>query len=263
MTQRINILLPVGRLVLGSLYEPQTTDANNQPMVYKSGTNAGKPRVVFFCAVAIAKKTEKNWYETPWGQEIYSVAQKGFPGGQWKSKNFHWKITDGDNDEPNKVGKKPCEREGFKGHWVLNLSSGHQSKITKDRGTKIITDEKGFINLGDYIQVYISVSGNNSLQQPGVYLNHHIINFNGYGDRIFVGVDPASVGFDDTTNTASVTPKDQITSSMFDEDELAYPDILNPQQKIMTEKAKGVPYNDFIAKGWTDEALIAKGLMLA
>ena len=42
---RTNFTTPVGRLVMGSLYKPQTTDADGKPLVVKSGPNAGDTQI--------------------------------------------------------------------------------------------------------------------------------------------------------------------------------------------------------------------------
>ena len=52
---KLGLLLPIGRLVDGSIYVPQTTDANGQPLVTKTGPNAGQPRQNVYFSVAIPK----------------------------------------------------------------------------------------------------------------------------------------------------------------------------------------------------------------
>jgi hypothetical protein len=50
--------IPPARLVGGSLVEAKTMDAENKPLVYKSGPNAGKPRATFDFAAAIPKAAQ-------------------------------------------------------------------------------------------------------------------------------------------------------------------------------------------------------------
>ena len=45
---RDTFLSPVGRMVMGSLYDPQTKNAVGEPLVFKTGKNQGKPRVNYF-----------------------------------------------------------------------------------------------------------------------------------------------------------------------------------------------------------------------
>ena len=192
--ESINFTTPVGRLVSGSLYKGQTTDAEGKPLIVKNGNNAGQPRVDFYFAVALEKKGEQHWNQTEWGQKFWSVGEKSFPNGQFRSPTFAWKIIDGDSEVPNRAGRRPCDREGFRRHWVLSFSSGYAPKIFNSNGTALLT-EVDAVKLGYYIQVAATCAGNESTQQPGVYLNHNMVAHSGYGPEIIVGPDPASVGF--------------------------------------------------------------------
>ena len=297
MSNRAEILTPPGRLVRGSLYDGQTTDAENKPLVYKTGVNAGQPRVDFYFAVAIPKETGKQWWESEWGAAIKEVAEKGFPGGQSQHPSFAWKIIDGDSDVPNKAGRKPCEFEGYRGHWVLNFSSGFAPNVYTENGDKQLT-EKDAVKPGDWIEVYGFVTDNESQQQPGVYLNHSMINFVGYGERITLGKDPKAVGFGkhgkpaqaSTTPPASsfnpaTTPPAQTTGAPQPATTTPaaaptatpepHPGIMNPPASApaapspaapvrqMTEKANGLSYEAYIQSGWNDEQLIQHGMMVA
>ena len=289
MSNREEILTPVGRLVQGSLYTGQTTDAENRPLVYKSGPHAGQPRVDFYFAIAIAKGNERFWMETPWGTKIWAVGHAGFPNGQADAPTFAWKITDGDSTIPNRVGRKPCDREGYPGHWVLSFSSGFAPAIyTADGSERILQDKH--VNLGDYIQVHGSVADNESMQQPGVYLNHDMVAFAGYGKRIVLGPDPKSVGFgggplpagmsatplDAGFNPAPVTtpppaymaPPASISAPVSAPP--PYAAILTPPApppvaaaRVMTAKANGATFEQYIANGWTEALLIQHGYLQA
>ena len=193
-TDRTDLLTPVGRLVAGSLYKAQTTDAEGRPLVIKSGPQAGQPRVDFFFALAIPKGQEQHWSQTPWGQKIWAAGHAAFPQGQGNAPTFAWKVTDGDSQVPNSLGKKPCDREGYKGNWVLAFSSGFAPKIYNADGSQQLLEENA-VKLGYYVQVFGSVSGNGSLQQPGVFLNHGMVALSAYGPEIVVGPDAAAVGF--------------------------------------------------------------------
>lgn len=283
---KINLLLPVGRLVQGSLYDANTTDAENRPLIYKTGPNTGQPRVNFYFAVAIAKGSETHWSQTEWGAQIFAVGQREFPNGQYTSPTFAWKITDGDSQIPNSKGRKPCEREGYRGHWVLNLSNGFAPTIVNADGTKHIL-EKDFVSLGDYVQVYLNADGNGSAQQPGVYLNPSIVAFSAYGDRIIVGPDPKDIGFGAASLPAgaSLVPKGALASVPQVAALVASPSIPAPQPaaaphygiltppaptlpaappvtREMTAAAGGASYDQLIAAGWTDATLVQHGLML-
>ena len=194
MAESVAFTSPVGRIVRGSLYDPQTEDFEGRPLVIKTGANAGKPRVDYFFALAIAKGGEQHWNQTPWGRLIWDAGQKAWPSGQANSPSFSWKITDGDSPVPDKRGRKPCDREGYPRHWVLAFSSSYPPRIFNSNGTQAIT-EPGAVKLGYYVQVAGSVSGNGSPNQPGVFLNHSMIALAGYGAEIVVGPDPSQAGF--------------------------------------------------------------------
>ena len=194
MTNKTDILTPVGRLVAGSLYEGQTTDAEGKPRTIRTGVNAGQQRTDFYFALAIEKGTESHWNQTEWGAKIWKAGHAGFPGGQANLPLFAWKVQDGDSTVPNRAGRRNCDKEGYPRHWVLNFSTGFAPQTVTDNGKKQLL-EPDFINLGDYIQVFGNVSANGATQQPGVFLNHQVVNFVGYGDRIVHGVDPRTIGF--------------------------------------------------------------------
>jgi hypothetical protein len=186
---------PVGRLVRGSLYKPSTTDAEGKPLVVKSGPNTGQPRVDYFFELAIPKGPEQHWNQTPWGAEIWQAGVTAFPQAH-QSPAFAWKVTDGDSQIPNKKGRKPCDTEGYRGHWVLRMSSGFAPKIyQQSQGAWVAFAEPDAVKLGYYVQVTVACDGNGSQSQPGVFLNHGMVAFRGYGPEIVVGPDVESAGF--------------------------------------------------------------------
>jgi hypothetical protein len=192
--QRTNILFPVGRLVMGSLYKPRNQDAEGKPLVIKNGPDAGKPRVDYFVAVAIPKNPgEQAWHQTAWGQQILAAGAAAFPQA-YQSPSFAWKVEDGDSQIPNKKGRKNVDNEGWRGSWVVKFSGGYAPKIVTADGSQQIT-EPDAVKLGYYVQVYGNVAGNGSVSQPGVYVNHNAIALAAYGPEISVGLDTTAVGF--------------------------------------------------------------------
>lgn len=192
---RTNFTSPVGRLLMGSLYKPQTTDAEGHPLVIKSGPNAGQPKVQYFFAVGFPKNPgETHWGQTPWGATIWKVGHEAFPAGQADAPTFAWKIVDGDSQVPNRKGIKPCDREGYPGNWVVSFSSGFAPKIYNKDGSAPIV-EPDAVKLGYFVQVNADVDGNNSQQQPGVFINHSMVALSAYGPEIYVGPDPTTAGF--------------------------------------------------------------------
>lgn len=189
-----HIRTPPARLVGGSLYKPNDKDAEGRPLRYKSGVDIGKPRVDYYFAVAIAKGAEQSWWQTPWGAKIMAVGAAAFPQAYNVNPKFAWKVTDGDSQIPNTKGKKPCDREGYPGHWVLSVSGGFAPKIFRDKGTTPMP-QPDYVKLGHYVEVLIQIQGNGSAQQPGVFLNHRMVNWLAFGPEIYVGPDATAVGF--------------------------------------------------------------------
>lgn len=287
MSHKEALLTPVGRLVQGSLYEPQTTDAENKPLTIKTGLQAGQPRVEYFFSLAIPKGGEGYWAETTWGQKIWAEGHAAFPNGPANSPTFAWKITDGDSQIPNRAGKKPCDREGYPGHWVLKMTSGYAPSIVNEDGSSHIL-EKDHVKLGDYIQVAGTISDNGSQQQPGIFLNHSCIAFVRYGKRIATGIDPRSIGFGKDTvipAAGSLTPISQgftppttvATAPLIHMAQNIVPPgitthipaphfgILNPPAppRVMLPPSNGATYDQMIAIGWDDQRLIQYGMMQA
>ena len=292
---RQNFTTPVGRMVMGSLYKPQTKDAEGNLLTIKSGPNAGQPKVEYFFALAILKGGEGHWAHTEWGKIIWAVGHADFPSGQAQSPAFAWKVVDGDSQTPNRTGKKPCDREGYPGNWVLSFKSGFAPKIYNANGSQEIS-EPDAVKCGYYIQVNGDVEGNGSMQQPGVFLNHSIVALSAYGPEIHVGPDPSGVGFGNAplpagaslTPPASFVPPPATPSGIPGFPPPAMPGapgippvammglpsgppaapsmqnqaVLNvPASKQMLPKAGGAPYEQFRAQGWTDDLLRAHGYM--
>jgi len=147
--QPIEFVTPVGRLVAGNPYEPKTEDSDGKPLV---GRDKVTPRVEYFVGIAIPKGGESHWAQTEWGQKLWAAAHAGYPNAGNLGRNFSWKLTDGDSQEPNKKMVKPCDREGYPGHWVLYFSSGYAPKICNKDGTQQILEE-GAVKPGYFIQI--------------------------------------------------------------------------------------------------------------
>lgn len=198
---KINITSPVGRIVMGDLYKPNTTDSEGKPLVIKSGPNAGQPRSNYFFALAIPKNPgEQHWAQTAWGQQIWGLGHQAFPQAA-QAADFSWKIVDGDSQQPGKLfkgkpGKKPCENEGWPGHWIVKFSGGFAPKIYRQEGAGFVQEaQPDFLKPGYFAEVSFEVEGNNSQSTPGVYINHRMVCFRAYGPEISFGPDVESAGF--------------------------------------------------------------------
>lgn len=297
MTQTVNITSPVGRIVEGSLYLAQDKDMDGRPLTVKTGANIGQPTVRYYFAIAIPKGTEKGWWETPWGAQILAVGQAAFPQ-QSQRPDFAWKVEDGDSTIPNKKNRRPCDKEGFKGNWILKLSSGFAPKCYNRDGSAAIT-EPNAIKAGYYVQANFDVAGNGNTSNPGVYLNHKMVALQGYGEEISFGADPLAAGFGTAPAPAAMMAQPPATFTppagvavapgpMTPPPAAAVapgpvtPVVPNPAVMVppavaavtapppppaaparrMTAKATTV-YEEYVKAGWTDAALVQHGLMEA
>jgi len=253
------LLTPVGRMVMGSVYEPQTTDFNGKPKTAKNGN----PRTEYFFALAIPKVTGQSWKQTEWGAFIEQEARAFFRDGQCDMANFVWKVVDGDSTVKNAAKKPiaPCEREGYPGHWVLTFASGFAPTLVDPNGELLTTP--GAINCGDYIQVRANVNPNtrdpHARINTGVFLNHTHVAFIGPGPRIVTRekIDPKTIPFSKQL-PANALPVNALARTTPPAPP-PYPGIL--KQRVMLPAANGISYEEYIGRGWTDAQLIEKGLM--
>lgn len=277
MSQKVNLLSPVGRIVMGSLYDPNTKDADGNPLVVKKGPNLGQPRVNYFFALAIPKNPgETDWRQSPFGQQIYAAGMQVFPQYA-QHPTFAWKIEDGDSQVPNKKNRKPCDNEGWRGHWILKFGGGFAPKIYQQQGADcVLVTEKDFVKCGYYAEVAFAVASNESSSQPGIHLNTQMVCFRGYGEEIVFGPDPNSVGFGAAPMPAgasmmplpSAAPMPIVPAIMGGPQVPQFipgiPNILPAViGKQMTAKANGATYESFIAQGWTDEMMITQGFLVS
>lgn len=195
-----NILFPVARIVQGDLYEPQTKDNQGAPLTIKTGPNAGKARVNYFFAIAIPKNPgEVAFWQTPWGAKIYQLTQSWWPAffdrqtGACNNPRFAWKIEDGDDATPNQNNRRNCDREGFPGHWVVQLGSSFPTKVFDEQGAPLL--QAGLVKRGYWVEVYANIASNENAQNPGIYINHSMVAYRAPGKEIVSGPDPRAVGF--------------------------------------------------------------------
>lgn len=194
--QKIQLTTPVGRIVAGSLYKGNDKDAEGKPLVTKTGANIGQPRLDYYFALAIPKKPgETHFSQTEWGAKIWQTGHTAFPQAA-QSPAFAWKVEDGDSTVPNKKGVKPCDREGWRGNWILKFSGGYAPKVYRaENGAYVPESTPDFLKAGYFAQVNGTVDGNGSQSQPGVYLNHSMVAFSAYGPEISFGPDVNEAGF--------------------------------------------------------------------
>ena len=187
---------PVGRLVWGSLYKAITTDYDGKPLVVKSGVDAGKPTQRYDFGVAFPKTKAHFAHEPEWGELFWKTAHAAFPNNPDLARpleisDFSWKIQDGDStaiSSKARVKTRPCDREGYAGHWVVTFSSSFAPKIydARDVSRAVILDAPDAIVPGYAVQVIGTVRGNTGAT-PGLYVNHSVVGLRAYMPEIRTG----------------------------------------------------------------------------
>ena len=277
MSERVDLLTGVGRLVQGHPFEFSDKNMEGQPLTDK----AGNPRVEYFFAIAIPK-TDPEF--PPLWQRVTEVAQQGFPGGESQRPTFSWKYTDGDT--------KP-DNEGFAGHHVLKLKSSFAPRVFTKGATgkmeQIVDADR--MKRGDYVRVYLSVAPNGSALQPGIYLNPTMVELVGYGEQIASGpsgddifgaapVAALPAGASSTPVAGApiaTTPPPAVAAPAVAAPAVAAPavaapaatvtpatDFLNPAPVQLTAKAvaEGHTHASLLAAGWDDAKSRANGYIV-
>lgn len=222
----------------------------------------------------------------------------GLPGYSWKVSDGD---DTSPNPKSTPPGKRNCDIEGWAGNWIVRLKGGIMPKVYQlDPSGKGLVQivEPGFAKPGHYAQVFMQCEGNGASETPGVYLNPVYVLWRAFGKELSFGPSLSAAQFDgsaplppgasaiplassapapsagggsaqapapghSSAPAAPGTPPAPTAS--------AAPVAPAPSPgaggsipaHLMTAKAAGVPYTDFIAKGWTDAALIADGYMVA
>lgn len=280
------LLLPTGRLVQGDIYEPQTKDNAGNLLTHKRGPQAGQPRQQWFFGVAIPKAGEQHWSQTAWGQVIWGVGHQ-FKPNAGNMRDFAWKITNGDDPQMHVDREgKPRERANFRGHWIVRMTSGFAPQVASliGRSAPEYDSTPGLVYPGCYIQVQVAVDANEDHQKPGVYLNHRVVCLIGFGERIASAQqDVAAIGFGGPAPAGAmqappgvaampVAPAVQVQPpAPAAQVPAPNPAFLQPPAaavappaapaRVMTAKAGGASYEQFIAQGWNDDQLRAHGYM--
>jgi len=200
----------IGRFVGGSCYSGSTTDDKGQPKVFKTGKQVGQARTDYSVGIALPK-TQAHWANEPgWGTTIWAEGHASWPNGEASRRDFAWKIIDGDSTEPNKKMKRPCDQTGYPGHWILWFGGTTPPQVAVALGgaQPAWNDLPGVCLPGDYIEIRGSVSGNESDQTAGVYLNYDAVCLRAYhpdGRISSQQIDLATAGFGATPLPAGAT----------------------------------------------------------
>jgi len=274
-----DILFPEGRIVGGHPMKKNPVTKTNEagvvvPVMQADGVT---PATESYVGFAILKGQETDWKQTPWGQLIVSAAQAGWPKGEFNAATFAWKVIDGDSQIPNKKGKKPCEREGYPGHWIINGSTRLNVKcfhVGQYDPMQQIQDVNE-INPGDYGRLVVQAKANNPSKSPGVYLNPTLFELTRKGPYIDLSGGPSAAemfgGSQSAANqqTLPQTPVapgiNQIPPVQTPVAPAPAPDFLTPPTPTAPAPSTPAPsYNvngtvctkeQLIAAGWTEEQM--------
>ena len=284
------ILTPVGRMVQGDFFKPNTTDQQGNPLVIKSGPNKGQPRTDYFAALAFPKTDATvQALITPMVQQAASSYASLFPNGaQPNNPAAHWgcslpkfsfKIMDGDGVDDN--GKPNSSKDGFAGHWVIkfssgfapqvwtrakNLPDGHPSKaLNTDPETlvQLQATDAALVKRGFYYRINASIDGNGQQLpggSPGLYTNYNLVELVAFGEEITSGPVAAEV-FGAPAGSIPTTGHVATTSPPNPAPPRAAPSGLTPAGHLTPTATwpAGFTHSQMTAAGWTDDALVQAG----
>lgn len=280
---------PVARIVQGDAFEPQLKNQQGAPRVVQSGPNAGQPAPQWFLALAHPKGTpETNAHlmeilgaaATSWPSLFPNGVNLAAPNFGCVMPTFASKIIDGDGFDT--AGKSNATKEGFAGHWVVRYTSGYAPKCYphgRHAPADMITDPKE-IRRGYYARIAGTIDTNANPTKPGMYVNVGLVELAGKGVEIVSGPDAGAAFSTPVTlppgatalpgpapgtppnASAAFTPPAPPTPPATPA--APYTGYMAPSAGlVMLPAANGATYEAMKAAGWTDEAMIAQGMMAA
>jgi hypothetical protein len=273
----ISVLFPVGRLIQGSLYEPNTKDLEGNLLTVKNPKSPlfGQPRVDFYLGVAIPKTPGvTHWSQEvspnprigAWGKKIWDAGHS-FWGELASADDFSWKVTDGDSTKFDKSTppKRTCDKPNHKGHWIVSFGGAQAPKIVNSDGSAYIL-EKDAVKRGYFIQVNANLTTNGSNVNRGIKMYHNAVSFQYPGEEITTGIDPASLGFGDGSAPVAAAPFPQFAPHVVAIPPTPPAPPIVPNHGFVNESPtrllkNGATYDSHIAVGWTEASLTAAGLL--
>jgi hypothetical protein len=179
MSERMNMVLPAGRLVSGSLTEQNKTDHQNKPLP--------EDKWHYYFAVAVPKGPEADAILS----QLYQIAVAGYQQqpavlnsiNQGLAGPFAWKVNDGDQ-----LRADGSVNDHTRGCYVFRFSTQYPPRACNNQNVEIDPRE---IERGYYVDVSFSSSVNGATgAQAGIYLNPNIVRLLGFGERIMSGPTP-------------------------------------------------------------------------
>ena len=100
---KVDFLTPVGRLVMGDAFKPQTTDMQGNQLVIQSGPNKGQPTQTYILHLAVRKDDPEV---AAFYQKLMGAAKAAWPqyfdaAGNPTHPQFSSKFVDGDGPDGN------------------------------------------------------------------------------------------------------------------------------------------------------------------
>jgi len=219
---------PIGRIVQGNglVGNPQFIQNTQTPKLGKNG----EQQVNWYVTVAFDKANPKTGEMIA---AIQSEAARLFPGlfpygyqpaaradtqppinaGGCIRNDFAYKVIDGDGYDAN--GKAHALKEGWKGCWILKISTyaGAMRVVNGLTANSAITEVgtgPNHIKTGDFVVCCLDISGNgwagDAQSKPGIYMNPDLLQLVGYGDAIISGPNPDEMLKDVAAATGGYVP---------------------------------------------------------
>lgn len=271
----LTLTTPIGRLVQGDPWKPNTTDQQGAPLIVKTGPNAGQPRKEYYCGVAFGKGNPE--FETIRGQ-VLAFARTAWPqlfnpDGTCRVAQFSDKITDGDGYD--QKGQAHSSKEGFGGHWVLKASSGFAPQVYAAGRYNPSTDQltPGAFQCGAFVRMVVTFESNNNPQKPGLYCNLNMLELCGMGSPIIrTGGPDAAQAFAAPAGAlpvgaTAIAPGTLATGYVPPRADTAVqppPPAAPPVAPVgvtlsPAAAAQGFTLEAMRAQGWTDDAMVTAG----
>lgn len=203
---------PIGRIVQGNglVGNPQFVTGTQTPKLGKNG----QQQVNWYVTVAFDKANPKTnemivAIQTeaarlypglfPYGYQPVARADTQPPihAGGCIRNDFAFKIKDGDGYDAN--GKAHALKEGWKGCWVVTISTyaGAMRIVNGLTGNSAITEVgtgPNHIKTGDFVVCCLDIDSNGwkgePNSKPGIFVNPDLLQLVGYGDPIISGPNP-------------------------------------------------------------------------
>jgi hypothetical protein len=237
--------------------------------VYKSGEKEGQPRTDYFMALAVEKT---NTLGIALKKQIEDLAALAFPdlhtnGVLKEGAELSTKVTDGDSTKVNKKGKRPCDQEGYPGHWVFSFNTSTPPECFTKGGASRIKDPKD-VKTGYFIRINGNMQPNGSKGNPGIYLNPNMVELVAYGAEIRGNRPEASSVFGGAPEEAlpagaSATPVDDSPAAEGVQppppatEEAAPPPPPAETPRMYTYQGKQYTKAQFLGWGWTEAQIEA------